>query len=338
MLEYHDVDINFVDLKYRIQNVNYITHAKKHVYNYSSSFFMNYAMISVSLFGWKITLYLNTNENVSLCDRDLLFNRNIYGLVYDFKFIIITEITDIQVCDEYIDTKILLDSNKIPVRIKTYLVNNLQSDLIIDMNVLNKDDIDLLLTCQALKIKDIEISLCYTSSIESKIYINWIFYHFMTHTNSHDITPLITRKWKFISRLMAELKSSSFSINEKKDRSNSATFDFSHESLTYSPFTSASKFALVFNKKSAESKFMCQSTEIEAEKLKNRNVASNRFSRQCRHCKQSFISENLLHRHVPHCNESTKEFKHARMTKKLNGPWRKPSNWRYFIDFSLIFH
>ena len=115
---------------------------------------------------------MNTNENVSLCDRDLLFNRNIYGLVYDFKFIIITEITDIQVCDEYIDTKILLDSNKIPVRIKTYLVNNLQSDLIIDMNVLNKDDIDLLLTCQALKIKDIEISLCYTSSIESKIYIN----------------------------------------------------------------------------------------------------------------------------------------------------------------------
>ena len=50
VFEYHDMNINFVDFKYRIQNVNYITHAKKHVYNYSLFFFMNYVMISTFLF------------------------------------------------------------------------------------------------------------------------------------------------------------------------------------------------------------------------------------------------------------------------------------------------
>ena len=51
VLEYHDVNTNFADFKYRIQNANYIAHAEKHVYNYSSPFFMGYVMISASLFG-----------------------------------------------------------------------------------------------------------------------------------------------------------------------------------------------------------------------------------------------------------------------------------------------
>ena len=51
VLEYHNVNINFVDFKYHIQNVNYIAHAKKHVYNYFSLFFMNYVMISTFIFG-----------------------------------------------------------------------------------------------------------------------------------------------------------------------------------------------------------------------------------------------------------------------------------------------
>ena len=50
VFEYHDVNINFVEFKYRIRNVNYITHTKKHVYNYSLFFFMNYVMISIFLF------------------------------------------------------------------------------------------------------------------------------------------------------------------------------------------------------------------------------------------------------------------------------------------------
>ena len=67
---------------------------------------------------------MNINKNVFLYDRDFLFNRNIYNFVYNFKFIIIIKMIDIQICDEYINTKILLNSNKIFVRIKTYLINN----------------------------------------------------------------------------------------------------------------------------------------------------------------------------------------------------------------------
>ena len=79
---------------------------------------------------------------------------------------------------------------------KTYLVNNLPFDLIIDMNVLNRRDINLLLTRQALKVEDIEIPLCYASPPPMKInnYDHYISYHFMTHTNSHDITSSNTRK------------------------------------------------------------------------------------------------------------------------------------------------
>ena len=54
-------------------------------------------------------------------------------------------------------------------------MNNFQSNLIINMNVLNKNDINFLLIRQVLKIKDFEILLCYVSFIsfitQSKIYI-----------------------------------------------------------------------------------------------------------------------------------------------------------------------
>ena len=122
---------------------------------------------------------MNTNENVFLCDRDFLFNRNINDFVHRFKFIIIIKIVDIQICDKYINTKVLLNLNKISVQIKTYLINNFQSSFIINMNVLNKNNINFLLIRQTLKIKNIEILLCYTSSTsftsfitQSNVYIN----------------------------------------------------------------------------------------------------------------------------------------------------------------------
>ena len=50
VFEYYNVNINFAKSKYRIRNVNYITHAKKYIYNYSLLFFMNYVIISIFLF------------------------------------------------------------------------------------------------------------------------------------------------------------------------------------------------------------------------------------------------------------------------------------------------
>ena len=78
---------------------------------------------------------------------------------------------DIQICNEYIDTKVLLNFNKISIQMKVYLIDNLQSNFIINMNILNKNDINLLLTRQVLKIKDIEILLCYVSLTSSTSFI-----------------------------------------------------------------------------------------------------------------------------------------------------------------------
>ena len=72
---------------------------------------------------------------------------------------------NIQICNEYIDTKILLSFNKIFIQMKIYLIDNFQSNFIINMNVLNKNDMNFLLIRQALKIKNIEILLCYISFI-----------------------------------------------------------------------------------------------------------------------------------------------------------------------------
>ena len=297
MFEYHNTNINFAKSKYRIQNVNYISHAKKHVYNYSSFFFMNYVIISISLFDWEITSCLNTNENVFLCDRDFLFNRNINDFVHRFKFIIIIKIVDIQICDKYINTKVLLNLNKISVQIKTYLINNFQSSFIINMNVLNKNNINFLLIRQTLKIKNIEILLCYTSSTsftsfitQSNVYINWIFYHFMIYTINYNITLSYIRKWKFISRFIIESKLFSFSINEKINRSNFATSSFL-SSFLHEFFTIVShmKNTLILNKKFVDSKIMYHSTEFKINSFKNINVVFFDFFRKCRYCKQFFI-------------------------------------------------
>ena len=242
-------------------------------------------------------------------------DRDVYDFVKRVRSIIIIEVVDMRVLNKYIEKKMLLNSNKIFVIVKVYLVESFQSDFIIDMNVLNKDDIDFMLSRKSLKIENIDISLCYASSPPSKKTNSHYFYHFMTH----DIFSSYTRRWKPTFCFIVRSKSFSFSINEKSKRSNFATSNFTHQFFTSATSkTSHMKLTLVFNRKSADSKFMCQSTKIEANSFKNRDVFFNSFFRKCRHCKQFFIFENLLHRHLQHCNESIKEFKHARIVRKLN--------------------
>ena len=81
-----------------------------------------------------------------LCDRNLLSNENIYDFVYIIKSITIIEVIDMQILNQYIEQKMLLNLNKIFIFMKTYLMNNFQFDLIINVNVLNKNDIDFLLS------------------------------------------------------------------------------------------------------------------------------------------------------------------------------------------------
>ena len=205
VLNYHDVDTRFTEFKYRIREIDYVQHAENHVYNFFSSFFMSYVMIRISFFDKDFTSCLNIDENVFFCDRELLSqNQNHYDFVHDIKFITIIEVADMQILDEYIEQKMFLKFNKVFVFIKIYLINDFQFELIIDMNVLNRDDIDLLFSRQALKVENIEISLCYTSSPINEISYfisavkhdyNHYFYHFIaTHNNNDDVIESKTRK------------------------------------------------------------------------------------------------------------------------------------------------
>ena len=82
--------------------------------------------------------------------------------------------------------------------IKIYLINKLQFDLIININVLNKDNINLLLSRQTLRIKNTETLLCYTSSspLINRInsmslidnYKKYYFYYFNAYTNNDNVT------------------------------------------------------------------------------------------------------------------------------------------------------
>ena len=208
VLNYYDVNTRFVELKYRNKKIKYIQHAKKHIYNFVSSFFMNYAIIQISIFDFDLKLCLNIEKNVSLYDRSLLSqNRNYYNLDHRIKFITIIEVVDIQILNQYIKQKMLLNFNKISVFVKIYLINNFQFDLIINMNVLNKNNIDLLLNRQTLKVKNIEILFCYTSSslLINKSYClisqidecekNYYFYHFVVdQSNRNNIIRFSIKK------------------------------------------------------------------------------------------------------------------------------------------------
>ena len=226
---------------------------------------------------------MNIDENVFLCDSSfVLRDRDVYDFVKRAKLIIIIEVVDMRILNKYIEKKMLLNFNKISVIIKVYLIKSFQFDFIIDMNVLNKDDIDFMLSRKLLKIKNIDISLCYALSFSSKKTNSHYFYHFMTH----DIFFSYTRKWKPTFCFIIKSKSSSFSINEKLNRSNFATSNFTHQFFTSTTSKILHmKFTLVFNKKSIDSKFICQSTEIKVNSFKNRNVFFNSFFRKYRHCK-----------------------------------------------------
>ena len=63
------------------------------------------------------------------------------------------------------------------MRVKIYLIQNFQSNLIIDMNILKRDDINFQLNKNMLIINEINVSLNYLSLILNLN--NYIFFHFI---------------------------------------------------------------------------------------------------------------------------------------------------------------
>ena len=188
VLNYYEVNTRAIESRYRTKNVEYKQHAKKHVYNFFFSIFMSYVMIQTSIFDFDLTSCLNIDENVFLCDRNLLSkNRNRYDFVHSIKFITIIDVVEMQIFDQYIKQKMLLNSNKILIQIKTYFVNDFQLDFIINTNVLNKENIDFLLNRRVFRVKNIEISLIYISFSINDNAINYFINEIIYMKNINEI-------------------------------------------------------------------------------------------------------------------------------------------------------
>ena len=189
MLNYHNVDSRISTYNKRLQNEKYVKHTKKHVYNYSSQFFFDYIQMNVFIFDYDFISCLNIDEKVNFCFKSLFFqNKNLYDIVHRIRFITVTKVAKQQICDECIEQEILLNFNKFSIKIKTYLVNCLQSNLIIDMNVLNRDDMNFQLNRNMLVIKNVNVFLRYSSM---KIQT---FYHFVICNIIKSIQKNLNRK------------------------------------------------------------------------------------------------------------------------------------------------
>ena len=122
---------------------------------------------------------MNIDDEVSFCNK-VLFSRK-YKVVHRIQSIIVIKIAKQQVCDEFIEQNVLIEFNKIFLRVKIYLIQNFQSSLIINMNVLKRNDINFQLSRNMLIINEIDVFLNYSSStlkLASNLN-NYIFFHFV---------------------------------------------------------------------------------------------------------------------------------------------------------------
>ena len=118
---------------------------------------------------------MNIDDEINFCNK-ILFSRK-YEIIHRIRFIIVIEIAKQQICDKYIDQEILIEFNKFSLRVKIYLIQNFQSNLIIDMNILKRNDIDFQLNKNMLIINEIDVFLNYLSLISNLN--NYIFFHFV---------------------------------------------------------------------------------------------------------------------------------------------------------------
>ena len=220
VLDYHGYDIHSFASHYRLQNANYVEHADAHVYNYAPSSSFGYANVEASIFNYDLTACLDTGGGVSLMDRSLLSNTNLYGIVHRTQPITVTEVTGKQITDEYIEEEVQLGPNKDKLHIKAYLVNRLQLGLLIGMDTLGRGDIDLNLSRNALTIAGKDISLSYASGVNSHT-----SYHFTVATpqgiskRGHVFaTQIMTNSPSSSKRKLSAFRASKYSLNSPSQR------------------------------------------------------------------------------------------------------------------------
>ena len=302
LLNYHSVDSRISTYNKRLQDEKYVKHAKKHVYNYSSQFFFDYAQVNVFIFDYDLVSCLNIDEEMNLCFRSLFSqNKNLYDIVHRTRLITVTKVAKQQICDECIEQEILLDFNKFSVKINTYLIDRLQSDLIIDMNVLDRDDMNFQLSRNMFVIEEIDVLLRYSSM---KIQT---FYHFVICNIMKSIQKFRNRKWRY---------------DAKKSMNNASKMLCIFDSCVRIEIINANLETFnEIDQSEAQNYIQCENAKFEEfsakyddlNKFRNVSFLVARFVvnfvcvfYKCRRCKQFFDFDNLFHRHLIHCNRDIK--------------------------------
>ena len=86
-----------------------------------------------------------------------------YDIIHNVFFIIIIDVIERQIFNQIVNIEIQLNSNKMPFKMTTYLVKNLQLKLIIVNDVLNRFDVNFQHDNNIIKIDDIEMFLSYNN-------------------------------------------------------------------------------------------------------------------------------------------------------------------------------
>ena len=87
------------------------------------------------------------------------------------------------------------------------------------------------------------------------------------------------------------------------------------------PSVSTSNAKLASNRKHEDLNISGKSPEIDNLTSFSKASASQFTHHICRRCMQHFISENMLHRHLPHCSRSTKRWPPARNLTEERHPF-----------------
>ena len=191
VLEYHDVDTRFNIFKMQIRDTNHARHAEKHVYNYVSSNSFDYTTVQIEIFDLKLSFCIDFDEIVNLLNRFVLFRNNLYDIMHNALSIIIIDVIERQIINQVIKLDVKLNFNKISLKMTTYLMKNLFSELIIINDALNRLDVNLQHDNNIIKIEIQEVFLFYNN-------VDFTSYHYtITSMRFNQHISKITMKLKF---------------------------------------------------------------------------------------------------------------------------------------------
>ena len=174
----------------QLRNTNHAHHVEKHVYNYVLINSFDYNIVQINVFDLKLSFCIDFDEIVNLLNKSVLFRNNLYNIIHNAFSIIIIDVIERQVINQVIKFDVELSFNKISLKMTTYLMKNLFSELIIVNDVLNRLDVNFQHDNNIIKIEIQKMILFYNNVDSTSYYYTIASMRFDQHINK------IIMKWK----------------------------------------------------------------------------------------------------------------------------------------------